>query len=124
MTKLKLVLVSILMSTSIIAQDVDPKDIIRKAEEKTRGVKSSFAEMTITTVRKKWSREMSMKSWSKGQDFSMILITAPAKCAALSVPLTPLTTTTELFTVSSDTQRISSVSHSIIVPASIASFSS
>lgn len=75
-----LTIVSLLFFLSLSAQNLtDPKEIIRKAEEKVRGVKSSYAEMTITIVRKKWSREMSMKSWSKGDDYSLILVTAPAK---------------------------------------------
>ena len=53
-----------------------------------------------------------------------IFIILPSACCTLDVPLTPLTTVTWLFTVSRDTQRINSLSHSIIVPASIASSSS
>lgn len=79
--KIKIALALILLSTVSIAQNFTPKEIIQKAEEKTRGIKSAYSEMTITTVRKKWSREMSMKSWSKGNDFSLILITAPSKDA-------------------------------------------
>ncbi len=79
MKKINLITLFLMMALVSIAQDIDPKEIIRKAEEKTRGVKSSYAEMTITTVRKKWSREMRMKSWSKSSDFSLILITSPAK---------------------------------------------
>jgi hypothetical protein len=33
----------------------DAIDIIRKAEEKMRGKKSSYTEMTIETVRPKWT---------------------------------------------------------------------
>lgn len=54
------------------------KDIIKKADEKMRG-KTSEGEITIQTVRPTWSREMKMKLWSKGNDYAMILITAPAK---------------------------------------------
>ncbi len=53
-------------------------EIIKKAEEKLRG-KSSYAEMSITTVRPKWSREMMLKSWAKGSDLSLIYITAPSR---------------------------------------------
>lgn len=56
----------------------DAKAIIKKAEEKLRG-NTSEAEITIQIVRPKWSREMKMKSWSKGKTLAMILITAPAK---------------------------------------------
>lgn len=53
-------------------------DIIKKAEDKMRSG-SLYAEMSITTVRPKWSRTMSMKTWAKGTDYSIVLITAPAK---------------------------------------------
>ncbi len=61
------------------AQDITATEIIKKADEIMRGVKSTKAEMTIKIVRPKWSREMKMKSWSKGDDLSMILITTPVK---------------------------------------------
>jgi outer membrane lipoprotein-sorting protein len=40
---------------------------------------SAYAEMEIQTIRPRFTREMSVKSWSKGEDYSMILITAPAR---------------------------------------------
>lgn len=54
------------------------KQIIEKMEDQMRG-ESSFAEMTMTTVRPRYTREVSMKIWSKGDDYSLILITAPAR---------------------------------------------
>lgn len=53
-------------------------EIIKKADELTRG-KSSEGEMTIKIVRPKWEREMKMKTWSLGTDYSLMLVTAPAK---------------------------------------------
>lgn len=35
--------------------------------------------MKMTIVRPDWTREVTLKAWSKGQDLSMILITGPAK---------------------------------------------
>lgn len=61
----------------LLAQDA--KEIIQKAEEKIRGVKTAQSEMQIKIVRPIWTREMSMKTWSKGEKFSLILITSPAK---------------------------------------------
>ena len=55
------------------------REIIEKADEKTRGKKSAITEMTITIVRPKWSREMSLKSWSKGEKLSLTLLQSPAK---------------------------------------------
>lgn len=53
-------------------------DITRKAEDKMRGATASGT-MTITIKRPTWSREMSMKVWSKGNTYSLILILSPDK---------------------------------------------
>ena len=75
--KITWLLLALLITSPVLAQDA--KDIVRKADEKLRGTTSSYAEMTITTVRPTWSREMTLKSWSKGTKYSMILITSPVK---------------------------------------------
>lgn len=53
-------------------------DIVKKADDCMRGT-SLQAEMTIRTIRPGWTREMVLKTWSLGADYSMILITAPKK---------------------------------------------
>lgn len=53
-------------------------DIVRRAYNHERG-KSSYAEMNILVIRPKWTREMSLKVWSKGNDQALVLITAPAR---------------------------------------------
>ncbi|MEJ6753621.1 MAG: outer membrane lipoprotein-sorting protein [Flavobacteriales bacterium] len=53
-------------------------EIIQKADSKMRGA-SSFSEMAITIVRPKWQKTMTMKSWSLGTDYSVSLVTSPAK---------------------------------------------
>jgi len=60
------------------SQDLTAKDIVAKADEKNRG-KTSQGEMSMTIVRPKWERSISMKTWSKGDKYFMIYITAPAK---------------------------------------------
>jgi outer membrane lipoprotein-sorting protein len=59
----------------------DPVDIIRKAEEKMRGKESAYTEMTIQTIRPKWTRSMSLKSWGKGDELSLMVLTSPSKDA-------------------------------------------
>jgi len=59
----------------------DAKEIIRRAGEKMRGKESAYIEMTIEIVRPKWNRSMGMKSWSKGQELSLTILTLPAKDA-------------------------------------------
>lgn len=53
-------------------------EIIKAADEKRRG-KSAYAEMTISIVRPNWTRDMTLKSWAIGDEYSMILITKPAR---------------------------------------------
>lgn len=56
----------------------EAKDIVKKADEKAKG-KTSIANITIQTIRPTWSREMSVKAWTKGNDLTLILVLAPAK---------------------------------------------
>ena len=60
------------------AQDLSAKEIVRKADDKTRGL-SSQGSMTMTVVRPDWTRTITMKVWSKSREYSLVLITAPAK---------------------------------------------
>lgn len=60
------------------AQNPDPAEIIRNMEDVMRG-NSSYAEMTMSIERPRYTREFSIKSWALGEDFSLILITAPAR---------------------------------------------
>jgi outer membrane lipoprotein-sorting protein len=53
-------------------------EIIKITDSRLRG-DSSYAEMTITIVRPKWEKKMALKSWSKGTDYSVSLVTSPAK---------------------------------------------
>ena len=70
------VLTTILLTGNCIAQD--GKEILRKADAKLRGT-TAVTEMSIKIVRPSWSREMTMKSWSKGNTLAMILVTSPVK---------------------------------------------
>lgn len=73
--------VVLLMGTAV---GQSAQDIIRQAENARRGIESSQAEMTMTIVRPDWSREMTMKSWSKGDDYALMLVTAPARDAGMA----------------------------------------
>jgi outer membrane lipoprotein-sorting protein len=56
----------------------EARDIVKKADDKAKG-RTSIASITIQTIRPKWSREMSVKAWTKGNDLTMILLQSPAK---------------------------------------------
>ncbi|MBK9014911.1 MAG: outer membrane lipoprotein-sorting protein [Saprospiraceae bacterium] len=64
------------LQISLFSQDA--RLIIQKADEKVRG-KTSQGELTITTIRPKWKREMNVRMWSKGTQYAMVLILSPAK---------------------------------------------
>ncbi len=78
MIKSVLVILLLLGFRPAQAQDTDVKEIVRQADEKFRGT-SSEGTMSMTIKRPSWSRTISMKSWSLGNDYSLIYITQPAK---------------------------------------------
>ncbi|WP_394255919.1 outer membrane lipoprotein-sorting protein [Vibrio harveyi] len=53
-------------------------DIVQKSDQAMRG-DSSYTESTMEIIRPDWTRSMTMKSWTKGTDLSLVLVTAPAK---------------------------------------------
>ena len=71
-------LVLFLMSMAGYPQQLTAKEIVIKADNLQRG-KSSKSEMKMMVIRPKWTRTITMKSWSLGREYSMTLITAPAK---------------------------------------------
>lgn len=71
-----LILIFCLTAFPLMAQDAT--EIIRKTDEKMQG-EDGYAEMVMKIVRPDWSREITMKSWAKDQDYSLILITGPAR---------------------------------------------
>lgn len=68
-------------SSLVNAQNPEASEIVRKADEKFNGEKSSIMVMSMTIVRPTWQRTVDFKSWSMGRDYALTLITAPAKDA-------------------------------------------
>jgi len=74
-----IVLINLLFTQSnIFSQEFTAKEIIKKADDKGRGL-TNQGTMTLTIVRPDWTRSISLKSWSKGTEYSLIYITAPVK---------------------------------------------
>jgi len=71
-----IVLMALLLSVCEFSIAQNALEIIQKADAKNRG-NSSRAEMSMTIVRTGWQRTVKMKTWSKGNDYFMILITYP-----------------------------------------------
>ena len=71
-------IVSLIMYLSLPSFSQDATEIIKKVDQKMRG-NSSRSDMTMKIIRSDWSREISMKGWSLGTEYSLILITSPAR---------------------------------------------
>jgi outer membrane lipoprotein-sorting protein len=75
--KICLFFVVLLLPTILPAQDA--KDIVRRADTKYNGEKSSYSEMTMTIVRPKYKRSVQFKNWALTGGDALTLVTAPAK---------------------------------------------
>jgi outer membrane lipoprotein-sorting protein len=64
---------------ALLAQNLSATDIVRKADEKFNGEKSSYSVMSMKVIRPEWQRTIEFKSWTLGKDYALALITAPAK---------------------------------------------
>ncbi|MFC4634623.1 outer membrane lipoprotein-sorting protein [Dokdonia ponticola] len=73
-----ILLFAIFLLSMQLQQELSATAIVKKADENMRG-KTSQADITIKIIRPTWRREMDMKAWTKGDDYSMILVTSPAK---------------------------------------------
>lgn len=56
----------------------DAKEIVTIADKKMRG-ETSQAEIVIRVSRPTWNREMSLRTWMKGNNYAMLFVLSPAK---------------------------------------------
>jgi outer membrane lipoprotein-sorting protein len=63
----------------VSGQQLSATEIVKKADEKFNGEKSGYSLMSMTIVRPTWQRTIEFKSWSFGDDYSLAVITAPAR---------------------------------------------
>lgn len=63
---------------SLPARGQNAKEIVKRADEKMRG-ETSQAEISIRVSRPTWTREMSLRTWMKGNNYAMLFVLSPAK---------------------------------------------
>ena len=68
-------------NSALTAQTLSAREIVKKADEKFNGEKSSIMVMSMTIIRPSWQRTVDFKNWTQGRDNSLTLITAPARDA-------------------------------------------
>ena len=79
-----LLLTAVSFPGCLFAQDLSATDIVRKADEKFNGEKSSYSVMSMTIIRPAWKRTIEFKTWTLDRDYALTLITAPAREAGQS----------------------------------------
>jgi len=72
-----LIICMLLIVSPVLAQNAT--EIVKKADEKWNGEKSSYSEMTMKIIRPTWERTIEFKNWTLERDYALTLITAPAK---------------------------------------------
>ncbi len=77
-TKKNILTAIFLAAVCMAATGQDAREILRRMEHNMRG-DASYSEMTMETVRPRYTREISMRSWSLGDDYVLIYVTAPAR---------------------------------------------
>ena len=78
MKKLSTTLLLVIIPALIITGQ-DAKEIVEKANDKINGEKSSYGIMSMKIIRPEWERTLEFKNWTKGTDYALTLITAPAR---------------------------------------------
>ncbi len=74
-----ILLIKGLSMNALLAQGLSATDIVRKADDKFNGEKSSYSVMSMTIIRPGWQRTIEFKNWTLGKDYALTLITTPAK---------------------------------------------
>jgi outer membrane lipoprotein-sorting protein len=76
----KTISVFVLMGTVIVSATAqNATEIVKRADDKMRGEKSGYSEMSMKIVRPSWNRTITFKSWSKGTENSLVYIQTPVK---------------------------------------------
>ena len=82
---LSLLLILSAGGNSILAgQSLTAREVIRRADEKFSGEKSSYTVMSMKVIRPEWERTVEFRTWVMGRDFAISLITSPPREAGQS----------------------------------------
>ena len=71
------------MSVLSIGQSLTAKEVVQKMDDNAFGGRLKST-MKMTIIRPTWTRTMALKSWADGDDYSLILITSPAREKGIS----------------------------------------
>ena len=100
---------SLLLSVTARAEPVNAKQLVLNAMNHWRGT-TSTARMTMTVHRPDWQRSMTIQSWSKGNNQSLVRVLEPKKDAGTST----LVDTNKMWIFSPKVNRIIKVPSSMM----------
>jgi hypothetical protein len=60
-----------------VAAPVDAEEIVRRADQHMRG-RTSYVEYSMKLVRPGWSRQVTLRTWTRGAQDALVLVTSPA----------------------------------------------
>ncbi len=66
------------LTLGFFAKAQTAQEIVQKSIDQMQG-KSSYGEMKMTIVRPTWTREISLKTWTYGTEYSLMRVSAPAR---------------------------------------------
>ncbi|MFB6258108.1 MAG: outer membrane lipoprotein-sorting protein [Flavobacteriales bacterium] len=72
------ILLTLFFMIPLFCKAQDGSSIVEKMDQHLRG-KTSKSKMTIKVVRPDWTQTKKIKTWSKGNDYAMVLVTAPSR---------------------------------------------
>ncbi len=75
---MKIKVITLLLILPHILSSQSAYEIVKKSQDVLYS-KSSYTEMSMTIVKPKWQRKMSMKVWALEPDYALIYITEPAR---------------------------------------------
>jgi len=67
------------LPSALSSQTFTALEIVKRADDKFNGEKSSLMVMSMTIIRPTWQRSVEFKNWSLGKEYALTLITSPAK---------------------------------------------
>ena len=71
------ILALVLLFASVLFAD-DAREIVKKANDRMHGT-HTYSEMSMTIVKREWTRTISLKAWSIEPDYAMMCVTEPAR---------------------------------------------
>jgi outer membrane lipoprotein-sorting protein len=78
MKTIRITIALMTMGFSAFGQQPSAKEIIKKANDLMQG-QTNESYMRMSIVRPTWQRTIAFHSWAKGRDYSLVIITEPAK---------------------------------------------